>query len=397
MSILPPPPPGPGPSWPPPAPQPGWGPPPGDGPHSPAPLNGFALASLLVGLLCLPPLGVVFAAVALVQAGRRRQRGRALAVVGLVVSLVTTAVLAVTAGQFAGSVRERLGALGGSAEGDLTDLDDLRQGDCFNVPRGDLLADRPRTYAIDCARVHDGEVTASQLLEQADEPGSAGAVRAAEEACWKAQDGYAMDTWALPADARMYYFAPSRRSWRLGDRRLLCVIGTTDQERRGSLRQDRDMLGPEQSAFLEAANAVEFAIGRPPEGDLDEALAEHRAWAREVDSALGDEAKVLEGHRARPGMEQAVRARLREIEAARAAWQRSSRARTAAEFDREWDGALGALSVETEKALRGAYGLATEVPQWLEESPGGPGNGPGNGPGGGPGNGAGRGPSSQAA
>ncbi|MCX5011939.1 DUF4190 domain-containing protein [Streptomyces sp. NBC_00555] len=385
MSTPPSPPSGPGHSWPPPSPQPGWGPPPGYGqPHPEQALNGFALASLLVGLLCLPPLGIVFGIVALVQIARRRQRGRALAIVGLAVSVVMTGVMVLTVDRVATAVRDRMGAMGEFAdvEGDLRDLDDLRAGDCFNVPGGDLLDDRPLTYKVDCAQTHHGEVTASKLLDLDPEsvPESAEADRASEDECWKAQDAYAMDTWALPAYAEMFYFAPSRQSWRQGDRRLVCVIGTTEEERRGSLRQDAGSLKPEQSAFLRVANEVEFVLGRPPEGDLEDTLPEHQAWARTVYSALGDEAKVLEADKARPGLEKAVQAQLKEIEAARTAWQRTSQAKTVADFDRQWERALGTMSVETEKALRGAYGLSTEVPEWLLESPESPEGGSGRGP-----------------
>ncbi|MFE9635527.1 DUF4190 domain-containing protein [Streptomyces sp. NPDC006463] len=385
MSTPPTPPPGPGHSWPPPAPQSVWAPPAGYGQsqsQSQPELNGFALASLLVGLLCLPPLGIVFGIVALVQIAKKRHRGKALAIVGLVVSVVMTGVLAVTVDRVGAAVRDRIDAMGELAdvEGDLTDLDDLRAGDCFNVPDGDLLAERPLTYRVDCAQAHHGEVTASKAAEVEGRPESAEADRASEEACWKAQDEYAMDTWALPAYADMFYFAPSRQSWRQGDRRLLCVIGTTEEEQRGSLRRDAAMLKPEQSAFLRAANAVEFLVGRPPEDETEDALPEHQAWAREVYAALGEEAKVLEADKARPGMGKAVQAQLGEIEAARAAWQRTSQARTAADFDKLLGRAMGAMSLETEKALRGAYGLSTEVPQWLEDSSGNPEGGAGRGP-----------------
>lgn len=372
MSIPPSPPPGPSHSWPPPSPHQGWGPPPGYGqPHPEQALNGFALASLLVGLLCLPPLGVVFGIVALVQIARRRQRGKALAIVGLAVSVAMTGVMVFTVDRVASAVRDQMDAIGEFAdvEGDLRDIDDLRAGDCFNVPDGDLLADRPLTYKVDCAQAHHGEVTASKLLDLQSAPESAEADRASEDECWRAQDAYAMDAWALPAYAEMFYFAPSRQSWRQGDRRLVCVIGTTEEERRGSLRQDAGSLKPEQAAFLRVANEVEFVLGRPPEGDLADTLAEHQAWARTVYSALGDEAKVLEADLSRPGFDKAVRAQLKEIEAARAAWQRASQAKTAGDFDRQWGRALGAMSVETEKTLRGAYGLSTQIPEWLLESP----------------------------
>ncbi|MFD7261028.1 DUF4190 domain-containing protein [Streptomyces sp. NPDC059874] len=370
MSTPPIPPPGPGNPWAPPSPQPGWGPPPGYGQRPPG-LNGFALASLLVGLLCLPPLGIVFGIVALVQIAKKGEQGKALAIVGLVVSVLMTGVVVLSADRVATELRHRLDSVRelGDVEGELADIDDLRAGDCFNVPRGDLMAEHPLMYKIDCGLVHHGEVTESKPMDPKAAPESPEADRAYEDECWRAQDTYAMDTWALPAYAEMFYYAPSRESWRQGDRRLLCVIGTTGEEQKGSLRQDAGTLKPEQAAFLRAANAVEFVLSRPPEGELDEAFAEHQKWAREVSSALAEEAKVVGGHTALPGMEKTARAQLKEIEAARAAWQRAAQSRTPADFDKQWDRALGAMSPETEKALRGAYGLATDIPPWLEEYP----------------------------
>ncbi|MFI5616482.1 septum formation family protein [Streptomyces sp. NPDC051567] len=373
--------PGTGHSWPPPSPLPVWGPPPAARQPS---LNGFALASVLVGLLCFPPLGIVFAVVALVQTAGGRQRGRALAVVGLVVSVVMSGVLALTADRFSAAVRDRLAPAAEIPDvpGELTDIDGLRAGDCFNVPGGDLMTDRPRTYRVDCAQEHHGEITLSEVLDDGGVmPGSNLAEREAESSCWKAQDAYAMDTWALPESVEMYYFAPSRESWREGDRRLLCVIGTTAEEQKGSLHQEAGALTPGQAAFLRAANAVEQVIGaRSPMADVADTLSEHQAWAREAQAALAYEAEVLGEARSGPGMEKPVRARLKEIETARLAWQRASQARTATEFDVQWGRALRAMSVETEKALRGAYGLSTQVPWWAEEGAAGPEGGWGGGP-----------------
>lgn len=376
VSTPPSPPPGDGPSWPPPqppyagrGPQPGWAPP-GLAPQPP-PLNGFALASLLVGLLCFPPLGIVFGIVALVQTAGKRQAGRVLAIVGLVVSVVMTGVLVLTVDRAVSAVVREFEGLGELPElevdGVLTDMDALRAGDCFNVPGGELFDERPLTYKVDCSQVHHGEVTASRTAGAPDTSLMGGADRAAEDACWKAQDEYAMDTWALPEYAEMFYYAPSAESWSEGDRLLLCVIGTTEEEWSGSLRQDAGMLKPGQAAFLRAANAVEFVMSRPPEEDVADALGKYQAWAREVNAALGEEATVLQQEASRPDAVPAVAVQLKAVEAARAEWQAAARARTAAEFDRQWDRALRALSVETEKAFRGAFGLSTQVPPWLEE------------------------------
>ncbi|KIF01451.1 hypothetical protein PL81_35475, partial [Streptomyces sp. RSD-27] len=68
-----------------------------------------------------------------------------------------------------------------------------------------------------------------------------------------------------------------------------------------------------------------------------------------------------------------------ELAAARAQWQRAARAVRPADFRQAWDAAEGALTVGSEKALRGAYGLSTRVPEWRGEDRPRAGDGPSSG------------------
>ncbi|MFI8259494.1 DUF4190 domain-containing protein [Streptomyces sp. NPDC085665] len=348
-------------------PPPHWLPRPAQQAYAEPALNGFALASLLVGLVCLPPLGVVFAVVALVQIARKGERGKGLAITGLVVSLAMTLALVLVADRVGERLFERLDTVEQyeDVEGELTAMDEMRRGDCFNVPGGDLLAERPFIYKTACTGPHEGEVTSSTRLAGGAFPGTPELRRTAVDACWKAQDAYAMDTWALPPYAEMFYFVPTHESWGGGDRRLLCVIGTAEQEHRGSLRRDATMLTPEQVAFLRVMNGADLALGGQPEEELDEALPRYREWAAAVDRALGVEAGLLDGVRERPELAGPAGAQLKAVEAARAGWQRAARATKPAEFQTAWDEASAAESVETERVLRGAYGLSMTVPEWL--------------------------------
>lgn len=337
------------------------------------PLNGFALASLLVGLLCFPPLGVVFAIVALVQIAKKGERGKALAVCGLVLSALMSLFLVFAVDRFAGTFFERVRAMEvyEDVEGELSDIDEMRVGDCFNVPGGDLLDEDPFVYRIACTEVHDAEVTSSTTMSGARFPGEDELKKSVPQDCWKAQDAYAMDTWALPSYAEMFYFSPTRASWSDGDRRVLCVIGTAAQEHKGSLRKDAGMLEPEQVTFLLAMNDADLALSRSPEADVEDALADYRAWAREVDAALGAEARMLDGAKARPEVAGPAKAQRERVEAARREWQQAARETTAEGFYAAWDRALAAMPVETEKEVRGAYGLSTTVPEWLQDYEGG--------------------------
>ncbi|NXY93405.1 DUF4190 domain-containing protein [Streptomyces sp. BR123] len=373
-------------------------------PHWPAPsprqdqgepaLNGFALASLLVGLVCLPPLGIVFGIVALVQIAGKGERGRPLAITGLAVSLVTTVLLFLAVDRAAEPLFSRLDGLSPYEDvaGEVADIDELRAGDCFNVPGGDLMDEDPLFYRVACTEPHHGEVTSSARFDPAHFRGGRQMKRAATEACWRAQDSYAMDSWALPAYAELFWFAPSREGAGGGERRLLCVIGTADEEHRGSLRRDAGLLQPDQVAFLHVMNEADLALGHGPDEDLHEALPAYREWAREVDRALAAESRVLEEAAARrPELAGPARAQLKEVAAARAAWQKAGAAVRPADFQGAWDQAVASLTVATEKALRGAYGLSAVVPEWLSEDErrGGADEGPDAGSGGGSGGGAG--------
>ncbi|MFK0043102.1 septum formation family protein [Streptomyces sp. NPDC090741] len=295
------------------------------------------------------------------------ERGKALAITGLVVSLAMTAALILVTDRVGERLFDRLDTLEQyqDVEGELTAMDDMRAGDCFNVPGGDLLAERPFIYKTACTEPHEGEVTSSTRLAGGPFPGDPELRRTSVDACWKAQDAYAMDSWALPSYAEMFYFVPSHESWGGGDRRRLCVIGTAEQEHRGSLRKDATMLTPEQVAFLRVMNETDLVLGGEPEEEIDEALPRYREWAGAVDRALGVEAGLLDGVRERPELAGPAGAQLKEVEAARAGWRRAARATKPAEFQAAWDEASAAPSVDTEKALRGAYGLATTVPEWL--------------------------------
>lgn len=360
-------------------------PPPQGYAYGPPPLNGFALASLLVGLLCFPPLGIVFGIVALVQTRKNGERGAVLAVWGLVVSLVMSvvAVLAVpVAVRTVDALDERSRSRGGAGaygavEGTLVDASELRVGHCFNVPDGDLLAEAAPVYRTDCAEVHDAEVTSATSMSGSRFPGAEEVRDIAVRDCWSAQDAYAMDTWALPPSAGMYYFAPSRGSWNDGDRRIVCVIGTEHGEQRGSLRNDAGMLTPEQVAFLRVMRGVDEALVKEPDEDVADVLLSYRAWAWEMDRALAAESRFLDGVKGRPEVAGPAGVQRERLEVARLAWQQAARAKTEEAFLDAWDRAVAALPVSVEKALRGAFGLSTTVPEWLAESEGNKGNGSG--------------------
>ncbi|WP_331489872.1 DUF4190 domain-containing protein [Streptomyces sp. Go40/10] len=129
--------------------------------NHPAPVNGLAIASLVLGLLCfLPGVGLVLGLVALRQIRRRGERGTGLAVGGAVLSGVGLALWALLIAT-GGAAAMWHGFKEGAREGATISL---AEGECFDAPDGALTGDTYDVDTVSCAGAHDGEVFASFRL-----------------------------------------------------------------------------------------------------------------------------------------------------------------------------------------------------------------------------------------
>ncbi|WP_432248041.1 DUF4190 domain-containing protein [Streptomyces sanyensis] len=241
--------------------RPGAGPYPGPPPHpaygGPAapypgvpgqrPVNGLAIAALVVGLVCcIPPLGLVFGIIALAQIRRSGQRGKGMAVAGIALSAVSTLLTVAfvatgAAGEFARGFRDGLDAAASSPF-------DLAEGDCFDIP-GKEVPEESEAFSVptvDCARPHDAEVTGSYRLEdEGGYPGSAADEREMERRCHLMSEEYVPDPDALAPHIANFYYLPTRESWALGDRTVTCALAATEGRLTGSLK---DGAGTEDGA-----------------------------------------------------------------------------------------------------------------------------------------------------
>ncbi|MGV9938162.1 DUF4190 domain-containing protein [Streptomyces sp. NPDC003401] len=334
--------------------------------NRPAPVNGIAIAALVLGVLCfLPAVGLVLGIIALVQIKKRGERGSGMAIGGAVLSSLGLAlwVLALATGG-ASSFWEgfKEGARGDSSLS-------LVKGDCFDVPGDSIGEDVYDVDTVDCAGEHEGEVFGTVPLDGGSYPGDDFVAAEAEDGCHPLEAEYAMDTWTLTEEIDVYHLTPTRESWKWGDRQIVCVFAHTDGRSAltGSLRSDGTTLTADQLVFLGAVNALDDALYEEPEEYAEEDLDANKAWAGEVAVTTGRQSGALDGHTWQAEARGPVAALVEEMGEAGEEWKAASTAADADTFYEHYDTAYeyvdGAATVTARKAL----GLATSPPVYDED------------------------------
>jgi hypothetical protein len=195
--------------------------------------NGFAIASLVFGLLGGILLSVIFGFVALSQIRKRGQGGRGLAIAGIslsgvwLVGIVAAVIIGVVA---SGSSTNDPPAL---ADGGDVNVQRLAPGQCLNgLKEGSAIRDLP---AVPCTEPHEGEVFAVFDLKDGDFPGDAEVAKLAEDGCVDRLETAAPKA-AEDPDLEIYFLHPTRSSWRLGDQGVACVAMSSKGKVTGSIK-----------------------------------------------------------------------------------------------------------------------------------------------------------------
>nr|WP_093737856.1 DUF4190 domain-containing protein [Streptomyces sp. SID4948] len=205
------------------------------------PTNGLAIASLVTGVTCLPPLGLIFGIISLRQIKRRGERGKGMAVAGIIVSAVWMAVTALII---------TLAVTGVLDEGN-TRVEDLVAGDCFNTVHGSLPADggeglrANKVDVVSCDDAHQAETFKVFPLDAGPDGGYPGAGQTAQIAGGRCAD-YAGDYLgdnALPANIEIYSFTPPAAGWDRGDHDVTCFFGSRSGKVHGSVAEAGDGSG----------------------------------------------------------------------------------------------------------------------------------------------------------
>ncbi|MGW3666615.1 DUF4190 domain-containing protein [Streptomyces sp. NPDC005141] len=332
------------------------------------PVNGLAIAALVLGILCfLPAVGLVLGSVALVQIKKRGERGKGMAVGGMVMSSIGIGLLALVVAT--GGARDFWDGFQGAANDSGGTAFSLEVGECFDTLSGSLGGLAFDVDKVPCAGEHDAEVFADFAMGDGDYPGDSAVVDTADQRCDLLQNMYAMDSWAVPDDVDVYYFTPTSQSWRRGDHEVSCLFGNTDEKGSltGSLRKDQLTLNPDQYSYLSSARSIDNALDSAPDAEyIEDDLPGYKEWADTVSEALAWEADGLPAHRFAPAAAKPVAALAKDMELSAKEWAKAADAPDADTFSAHYAKGLKLIDPKKTVTTRKALGLATTPPRYDE-------------------------------
>jgi hypothetical protein len=184
-------------------------------------ISGWAVASFVLGLLSVVILSVIFGFIALSRIKRLGQRGRGLAIAGLVLSglWILVIILAVIAANTGKATRSATGLITHSGR---INAFSLNVGDCFDNPAGAQTVNN--VTAIPCTQPHNAQIYAKFKLTGSDfsYPGAAVVAQTARSGC-NARIG-SVNKSMTTSTMSVRILLPEKAAWISGKRTVSCMV-----------------------------------------------------------------------------------------------------------------------------------------------------------------------------
>ena len=187
--------------------------------------SGWAISSFILGLLGVFVLGAIFGVVALRRIKRFGQRGRGLAIAGLVLSALWLVVIVVAIAVSNLGHATRSPATGAITHGGSLSVFSLAVGDCFNNPPG--ATSLTSVTAIPCTQAHNAQIYAKFNLSgsMVSYPGDTALTRDATNGC-NARIGN-LDKSKITNSMTIRFLFPQEDSWIAGQRTVTCMVANS--------------------------------------------------------------------------------------------------------------------------------------------------------------------------
>ena len=191
----------------------------------PRPTDGFAVATLVSGIMPAVPLTVILGPVALIRISRSRARGRSLVITGLVLAGLWTIAAAIGGAVY---LTQHHRAARPAA---LPRVFSLRTGQCVDTGRSGLSS----PTVLSCNQPHDAEVIGTFPLAGHRYPGAAAVQQQADQGCAARLSSYLNPQLSLSALTESYVY-PDAGAWAAGERTVVCTVRSASGQLTGSVR-----------------------------------------------------------------------------------------------------------------------------------------------------------------
>ena len=188
------------------------------------PTDSVAVAALVSGIIPAIPVTLVLGPLALIRVGRSGARGRALAVIGLVLAGLWTVAAAIVAAAIITRPPPPKPVT-------LPQVFSLRAGQCLDSGASGISG----MHVLSCAQAHDAEVFATFRLAGSHYPGAAALQQRAGQGCVSRLSGYLNPQLPASSLAQSYVY-PGAGAWAAGERTVVCTVHSTSGPLVGSVR-----------------------------------------------------------------------------------------------------------------------------------------------------------------
>lgn len=205
----------------------GTGQPAGSGTESGQPrhTDGFAVATLVSGIVPAVPVTLILGPVALIRISRTHARGRSLAITGLVLAGLWTIAAALGGAVYLTQHHQP------SRPATLPGVFSLRTGQCVDSGPNGISS----PAVVSCNQPHDAEVFGTFPLAGHRYPGAAAVRQQADQGCAARLSGYLNPQLSLSSLTESYVY-PDAGAWAAGERTVVCTVRSASGQLTGSVR-----------------------------------------------------------------------------------------------------------------------------------------------------------------
>lgn len=337
-------------------------------PQRPTGTNGLAIAALVLGicgfLVATPIIGLIFGIVSLSAVRKSGQKGKGLAISGIVLSSAWIAIFAtfMTIAVIATGDPAVRDANGTVVSPGVVSVFALQKKDCFTLPHGVIGSTHTKTATVKvvpCSTAHDSESIGLFTLADESLPTADDLHTESTKQCVQLLNAAIPDPASLPSGSRMEYLYPDQRAWDNGRRQVMCFVQFPAATMTQSVCRDPSSYTVDQMVFLDAYHPLSDAVGELTETPKTADISVLQQRANDIVHAVGEEEARLKAERWAPNVQPAVDALIANHEAAARVWSQVAASSDSVTF---FDGArraYDAFSLKDLVAVRDALGLTT--------------------------------------